>query len=83
MKINQEDYIKLRTAIESLDISLVQSHYDLLKTNFMVKDLALRFRWDLLYATRVDLLEMYTYLDDSHIDTALKQIVKELRLGQL
>ena len=50
------------------------------------KDPALRFRWDLLHCcTRLGLLpitwvcdELYPYLNDDHIDTALRRIVKQL-----
>ena len=46
-----------------------------------------RYRWDLTYCQNVDNPEsatrficdiLYDYLDDSHIDTALKHIIKPL-----
>lgn len=42
-----------------------------------------RFRWDLFRACGLvgwQCKTLYTYLDDSHIDTALKSAVKELRI---
>ena len=46
-----------------------------------VKDLDKRFRWDLFYnsTTTVFRFDLYEYLDDSHIDTALRRIVKPLK----
>ena len=42
--------------------------------------LDMRYRWDLASAAGCTELmcQMYSYLNDSHIDTALKQIVPEL-----
>lgn len=37
-----------------------------------------RFRWDVLYASKVDVCSVYHYLDDRHIDTALKRIIQEI-----
>ena len=37
-----------------------------------------RFRWDVLYAAKVDVCPMYSYLSDTHIDTALKKIIAAL-----
>lgn len=36
---------------------------------------AMRYRWDLLYRSKFSILHMYNYLNDDHIDTALKAIV--------
>jgi len=33
-----------------------------------------RIRWDVLHASRYDVCALYSYLDDSHIDTALRSI---------
>jgi hypothetical protein len=46
-----------------------------------------RYRWDLLYASRIKIgdgigsrgdIDLYAYMDDSHIDTALRSIVPTL-----
>lgn len=42
-----------------------------------------RYRWDLMYAaglSRYVCDNVYPYANDDHIDTALRQIVKELNL---
>ncbi len=47
-----------------------------------IKDFDMRLRWDWLRSTGIfstdTSRELYSYLNDSHIDTALKQIVKEI-----
>lgn len=56
------------------------------KKNQIGKDTDKRFRWDLFWAS-VGLIkiekpnfvnDMYKYLNDDHLDTAMKKIVKEL-----
>lgn len=80
MKIKPEDYAELKNAISKLDVEKVKQHYNYLKTDTRVKDLSKRFRWDLLYASKFDTLVTYKYLDDTHLDTALCRIIKELNL---
>ena len=36
-----------------------------------------RYRWDLLYYSDFDICSLYYYLNDNHIDTALRNIVKD------
>lgn len=49
-----------------------------------VTDLNKRYRWDLLFATgpfsREWTTEVYKYADDTHIDTALRSVIKPLSL---
>jgi hypothetical protein len=50
------------------------------------KDTAKRHRWDCLYASRIGdgpvsrwiCDNLYSYMDDSHLDTALRRIQREL-----
>ena len=35
----------------------------------------MRYRWDILHASKHDMKYLYQYLDDSHIDTALRKIL--------
>ena len=45
------------------------------------KDVDKRLRWDWSYRAQVSRWvcdNLYSYLDDSHVDTALKQIMREL-----
>ena len=84
MKMSQKHYDQLKNEIECLPRDKVLTHRQNLAKDKRVKDLPKRFRWDLLHATMqgkwvCDVL--YSYLNDTHIDTALKQIVKELDLA--
>ena len=87
MKITQEHYKILKDGIEKLGIDKIKLHkMDLPFSVRPPKDLDMRVRWDCLYATKIkigdgigmDGLPLYAYLDDSHIDTALRNIMKEL-----
>ena len=83
MKIKQEHLEHLRAAIVPLDTEALRQRYlagDFPKSA-RVGDLYLRYRWDLLHMaglTPYVCKNLYSYLDDSHIDTALRSIVKPL-----
>jgi len=36
------------------------------------------YRWNLMWRSKVDLGDIYTYCNDDHIDTALRRIMKAL-----
>jgi len=83
MKIKQEDYQKLENIINATAESCggmenIKSLYE--QGQFpradKVKDLQKRFVWDVLFASKqYDFInELYTYMNDSHIETALKKI---------
>lgn len=77
MKIKPEHYDIIKQAIDALPKDQVAQH----KAKELGKDKAMRFRWDLFHAARLSRFasdELYRYLNDNHIDTALKSIVKEL-----
>jgi len=77
MKIKPEHYSYIKHAIDALPKDKVAQH----KAKELGKDKAKRFRWDLFHAARLSRFasdELYGYLNDDHIDTALKGIVKEL-----
>lgn len=85
MKIKPEHFSQLKALIEPLDTPTLRTRYQ--KRDFPrpdnVKNLGMRYRWDLLYmipacARRELFYEMYQYLNDDHIDTALRRIVPEL-----
>ena len=42
-----------------------------------------RFRWDCLWSSGFDTSPRFSYLDDSHIDTALRRIIELLECGAL
>ena len=83
MKIKPEHYDFLKTVIGTLPRDKMQAHKENLKHDARVKDQAKRFRWDLLYALNISPWlsdNLYGYLDDTHLDTALRSIVRELDL---
>ena len=83
MKIKPEHYAVLKDAITPLDTSERREAYAAAGHSDM------RYRWDLLadsglrwVGDNVGIhdtsgLNLYAYLDDSHIDTALRKIVNE------
>lgn len=84
MKITKEDYAKLEgfidKAIREIGVTKVQE-YRMLELG---DDIEKRFRWDLFYASKCKLgdgvgmqgdIDLYAYLNDTHIDTALKSVV--------
>jgi hypothetical protein len=77
MKIKPEDYQALLSAIKPL-ANKIKSHREYLKNNRLFNDLETRLRWDLLWASKFDLTPLYQYMNDDHIDTALRCIVNEL-----
>lgn len=89
MKIKDDDLNVLRGAITPFDTPERRRLY--LDGDFHnaahCKDLDMRYRWDLLYASKLKLgdgvgiegdLNLYAYLNDSHIDTALRSLVPKL-----
>lgn len=85
MKIKLEHFEQLKALIEPLDAPTLRTRY--LNKDFPrsdnVKNPDMRYRWDLMYmiplcARRELFYEMYQYLNDDHIDTALRRIVRPL-----
>jgi hypothetical protein len=76
MKMNATHYEYLYTAINALDRDTVLAHKSLELGNDKVK----RFVWDLYYMINASAWicgNLYSYLNDSHIETALKSIARE------
>jgi hypothetical protein len=81
MKIKPEHLKVLKEAIQSLDTPERRQLYREGKFPLAhrVKDLDLRYRWDLLYASRFDIgPSFYEYMNDEHIDTALRSFIQPL-----
>lgn len=80
MKITNQDYQKLKSFIESHKGEIEQWRIFIYQ-NRKVKDFEMALRWELYHQFVKDREftdSLYKYLNDSHIDTALKQIMKEL-----
>ena len=75
MKMLAADYAALRDAIEYR----FRGEFTAWKDRYKVDGLSdERFRWDCLHISGFNTCSFYAYLNDSHIDTALKRIVTEL-----
>jgi hypothetical protein len=87
MKMTSEHYAKLKELYaEQWTLIEHERREDWLRHHTKPKDLQKRLRWDFFWkihsADRGPLMqELYSYLDDTHIDTALKRIVKEVKLA--
>ena len=83
MKMKPEHYAHMKAEITKLDRERVAAHKAALAYDLRVKDLNKRLRWDLSYAAKLTSWicdNLYSYLDDSHVDTALRSIIRELDL---
>jgi len=80
MKIKPEHYNHVKQEMAKIPIETVRQHKENLKLDLRVKDLDMRLRWDWFRAAGLHCDVLYKYLDDTHIDTALKKIVKELEV---
>lgn len=81
MKMTDEDYNELlamcRDAHKDADLSLERRHYTASGLSEM------RFRWDVLWGVPAEKRtpwfdRVYKYLNDDHIDTALKRVITTL-----
>jgi len=86
MKIKPEHYAHIRSAIAAVveaKRGAIRAHFAALETDSRVGDVDKRKRWDLFSAARLSAYAcdtLYSYLDDSHIDTALRAIMQEVQL---
>lgn len=86
MKIKPEHYAELKSKIASFvdaNREAVLAHRKSLKSDGRVRDLDMRFRWDVSHAAGVTpwaCEALYPYMNDDHIDTALRHVVAELNL---
>ena len=73
MKMKPSDFIRLELAIKATleDLPKIKGKYKLAGYS---KE---RFAWDILWESGFDIMPLYTYLNDSHIQTALIRIVGE------
>jgi hypothetical protein len=89
MKITPDHLDILRAALAPLDTPALRELY--INRTFSnadkVKDVNKRYRWDLLYMSKLKIgdgvgikgdLDLYAYMDDTHIDTALRAIIPDV-----
>lgn len=83
MKIKPEHYKHMRDAIAQIPRELIEAHIANLHKDNRVKNLDKRLRWDLLHSVMPAVWvcdNIYPYANDTHLDTALRTIVKELEI---
>ena len=78
MKIKTEDYRRLSEAIGRVPAERGKTFTEMQRAYQNRKLGAMRLRWDLLCVSGFDTQRLYAYLDDAHIDTALRAICREL-----
>lgn len=75
MKITKEHYEHLKAALKQVHSEDLQQQYKAM--GFSDK----RYRWDLTYRARIGQWicdTLYVYMNDDHIDTALRSIIAEI-----
>ena len=80
MKVLHEHYSYMKTAMQAIKEQIPSQRQFIIKEG-RSKDIEQRLRWDCLWAAGLwpwVCSEIYKYANDSHIDTALKRIMKEL-----
>ncbi|HET8689718.1 MAG TPA: hypothetical protein VFM18_24190 [Methanosarcina sp.] len=79
LKIKPEHYEVLKNAFQDLN---KQMNLDHVKSQYMTTGhTELRFRWDMFWYIKMSgwvCRELYPYLTDDHIDSALRKIFEEL-----
>ena len=80
MKIKSDHYAELLDGVRRV-APYAADHRQFIITEGKSKDVEMRLRWDCLYASKVDVCLWYSYLNDTHIDTALRAIMIELGLA--
>ena len=83
MKITPSHYSIIRDSILPL-ASRFPAHRDFLKSEGKAKDIEKRLRWDAFRSSGYAgiLSELYAYLNDTHIDTALRSVVSEIEASR-
>lgn len=80
MKIQADHYAELKAIISPL-AEKIKPHREYLIKEGKAQDIEKRLRWDLSYAAKATpwiCANLYPYLNDTHLDTALRHIVAEL-----
>lgn len=86
MKVTESDYNFLKKeiskTIERVGIEKIQLYKEQLKTDKTIKNFDVRFMFDLFYSIPFQNRKRISDKDykDSHLQTALKKVVKELNL---
>lgn len=80
MKIKKEHYEYMKSEIKKVPCN-INDHRQWLKENAKFNDLEKRIRWNFYHAAKLSKFvcdNIYPYADDTHIDTALKNIIQDI-----
>ena len=86
MKMTPEHYRRLEEMLDAAVAPDLVGHLrSIAEADHRTKDISKRLRWDLLWSVpgtdrKPWFDEVYTYCDDTHIDTALRHYMKEKNL---
>lgn len=72
MKMTSEDYEELKLAI----IDTLNENPNMREEYEKMGLTPMRYRWDLLWLSGYKVTQLYHYLNDDHIDTALRRLLK-------
>jgi hypothetical protein len=83
MKIKPDHVAHIKRVIANTNTSrdAVAAHYEFVRNEGRARDVGKRVRWDLAYAAGLSRWfcdNVYSYADDSHIDTALRSVMRDL-----
>lgn len=85
MKIQTQHYAELKEMLTPL-AEKIKPHREYLIKEGKCEDVEKRLRWDITYARRETSAyissTLYPYMNDDHLDTALRHIVAELEATQ-
>lgn len=83
MKIKPEHYETIKDGISKVKFKDLEKRVQEARADSRVKDFNMRMRWDLFHMAQLTKFAcdtLYGYCNDDHIDTALRQICRELGL---
>jgi hypothetical protein len=81
MKIKQEHFSILKDKLATLKQEDILKHGVFVMNEGKFKDFETRMAWDCFWACKLDeAREWYSYLNDEHLNTAIKKALKELNI---
>lgn len=81
MKITNSHYAYLKNAFGKFTMAQVAERRQAIVREGKAKDVDMRLRWDLSYRAGLSAwlcTNVYPYANDEHLDTAFRQIMREL-----
>ena len=74
MKMKEADYTRLKAVLDKE----VAAHPPGLLGEYLASGMtATRMMWDMLWSSKYNMQHLYSYLNDGHIETALRRVARE------